>query len=149
MSRVFRHGPPGLTVTAVVEASRGGDRFDQWLRHLEALSADPHNAYDATAIVELVRRFGGRAEFTTNLMPGSAGPDWLQVLNEPGWTSAEKVLLTVAAALHTGSRVFRIRVTTLLDFPDADLDLVVDAIRRCHRARDRTRGQSAGLGNGV
>jgi hypothetical protein len=129
-------------VTDVVEASRGGDRFDEWLRHLEAHSADPGTAYDATAIVELVRRFGTRTEFTMNLMPGSAGPDWLQVLNEPGWTSEEKVLLAVAAALHTGSRVFRIRVTTLLDFPDADLALVADAIRRCRRARDRTGRQS-------
>ena len=124
-------------MTAVVEASRGGDRFETWLRHLEAQSADANNAYDGTAIVDLVRRFGGRSEFTTNFMPGSAGPDWLQVLNEPGWTSEEKVLLTVAAGLHTGSRVFRIRVITLLDLPDADLDLVLDAIRRCRRARDR------------
>ncbi|MGZ4665648.1 MAG: hypothetical protein ACXV5Q_11555 [Frankiaceae bacterium] len=123
----------------MVEASRGGDRFETWLRHLEAQSADANNAYDGTAIVDFVRRFGGRSEFTTNLMPGSAGPDWLQVLNEPGWTSEEKVLLTVAAGLHTGSRVFRIRVITLLDLPDADLDLVLDAIRRCRRARDRAR----------
>ena len=127
-------------MTAVVQASRGGDRFEAWLRHLEAQSADPNNAFDGTAIIDLVRRFGERSEFTTNLMPGSAGPDWLQVLNEPGWTSEEKVLLTVAAGLHTGSRVFRIRVITLLDLPDADLDLVLDAIRRCRRARDRARG---------
>jgi hypothetical protein len=126
-------------VTTVVQASRGGDRFEGWLRHLEAQSADPSNAFDGAAVIDLVRRFGERTEFTTNLMLGSAGPDWLQVLNEPGWTSEEKVLLTVAAGLHTGSRVFRIRVTTLLDLPDTDLDLVLDAIRRCRRARDRAR----------
>ena len=72
-------------------------------------SADPDNVFDGPAIIEIVRRFGDRTELTTNLMPGPAGPDWLQVLNEPGWTSDEKVLLTVVAALHTGSRVFRLR----------------------------------------
>ena len=128
-------------MTAVAEASRGGDRFEAWLHQLEAQSADPNNALDGTAIIDLVRRFGERTEFTTNLMPGSAGPDWLQVLNEPGWTAAEKVLLTVAAGLHTGSRVFRIRVTTLLDLTDKDRDLVFDAIRRCRRAADRARGR--------
>ena len=129
-------------MTVVAEASRGGDRFEEWLRHLEAQSADPNNRFDGDAIIDLVRRFGERSEFTTNLMPGSAGPDWLLVLNETGWTAEEKVLLTVAAALHTGSRVFRIHVTTLPDLLDADLDLVVDAIRRCRRARNRARGRS-------
>ena len=84
--------------------------------------------------MDIVRRFGDRTEFTMNLMPGPAGPDWVHVLNEPGWTAEEKVLLTVAAGLHTGSRVFRIRVTALLILEDADLDLVVNAVRRC---RDR------------
>ncbi len=138
---MFRRGPAGLSVAVVVDASRGGDRFETWLRHLEAKSDDPTIAYDSSAIISLVRRFGGRSEFTTNLLPGSAGPDWLQVLNEPGWTSEEKVLLTVAAALHTGSRVFRIRVITMLDLPDADLDLVLDAVRGCRRSRDRARGR--------
>ena len=123
----------------VVEASRGGDRFEAWLRHLEAHSADPDNVFDGPAIIEIVRRFGDRTELTTNLMPGPAGPDWLQVLNEPGWTSEEKVLLTVVAALHTGSRVFRLRVTALLDLDGGDLDLVVNGIRRCRRVRDRAR----------
>jgi hypothetical protein len=122
-----------------VEASRGGDRFDAWLRGLEAQSHDPTTGFDGLAVIDLVRRFGYRTEFTTNLMPGAAGPDWLQVLSEPGWTPQEKALLTVAAALHTGSRVFRVRVTALLDLNDADLDLVLTALRRGVRARRRTR----------
>jgi len=131
---VARSGP---TVTAVaVDPSRGRDRFQAWLRRLETQSADPTTAFDGHAVIDIVRRFGDRPEFTMNLMPGPAGPDWVQVLNEPGWTSEEKVPLTVAAGLHTGSRVFRIRVTALLGLDDADLDLVVNAVRRC---RDRAR----------
>ena len=125
-----------------VDASRGGDRFEAWLRRLEAPSEDPTAGYDGLAVIDIVRRFADRTELTMNLMPGAAGPDWLQVLNEPGWTPQEKVLLTVAAALHTGSRVFRVRVTALLDLDDADLDLVLTALRRGHRVRGRARRSS-------
>ena len=125
-----------------VDASHGGDRFEAWLRGLEARSEDPTAGYDGLAVIDIVRRFADRAELTTNLMPGAAGPDWLQVLNEPGWTPEEKVLLTVAAALHTGSRLFRVRVTALLDLDDADIDLILTALRRGHRVRGRARRSS-------
>jgi hypothetical protein len=131
---------PALPWAAVaVDASRGGDRFQAWLRRLDAAAEDPAAGYDGLAVLDIVGRFADRTEFTMNMMPGAAGPDWLQVLNEPGWTPQEKVLLTVAAGLHTGSRVFRLRVTALLDLDDADLDLVLTALRRGQRVRGRAR----------